>query len=254
MKTVLITGAARRLGRVMALDFARMGWHVVVHYHTSAQDAQKTADDIRALGGAATLCQADLADEQAVRAIAAAIPGNWLCLVNNAALFTADHLLDHSAENWHHHHAVNIRAPTIFAQEFARHACRTHAEQDGLILNILDSRVWNLTPYFMSYTASKAGLWAMTQSWALALAPDIRVNALGPGHSLIAAQQTETHFASRIAAQPLPRAPTEAEFCAALRFFLMARSVTGQMIALDGGSHLGWVNEGRLKNLAQDNT
>lgn len=230
----------------MALDLAARGWHIALHYHQSHDDARQTADDIKSAGGSVSLLHADLSDVHAVRRLADQVPGNWLCLINNAAIFEPDRLGTHDDSSWMRHHAVNIRAPMILAQAFAKKCDRHHLEQDPVIINILDSRVWNITPYFTSYTASKAGLWAMTQSWALELAPDIRVNAMGPGPTIIAERQSEAHFAAQIAAQPLPVTPQPAEFCAALQFFLNARSVTGQMIALDGGSHLGWVNEGRL--------
>jgi NAD(P)-dependent dehydrogenase (short-subunit alcohol dehydrogenase family) len=245
IKTVLITGAARRLGRVMALDFAAMGWRVVVHYHHSRADAEATAAAIVAAGGEAVLAQADLGDEAAVLGLAAqaAAAGDWRCLINNAAIFERDNLVDGDRAGWDRHHAINLRAPMVLCQQFAR---RLQPGDDALIVNMLDTRVWNLTPYFTSYTASKAALWAMTRTMALELAPAIRVNAIGPGPTLAAQNQSMDHFDGQIAALPLKRAPDLDEFCAAMRFFLAARSVTGQMIALDGGNHLGWVNEGRL--------
>ena len=248
IKTVLITGAARRLGRAMALDFAANGWRVVVHYQHSAAEAAEVADAITAVGGAAILMQADLADAAAVEKLGSDVAalGDWLCLVNNAAIFERDSLKNHTAAGWDRHQAINLRAPMILAQQFAHHARFDYPEQDPLIVNMLDTRVWNLTPYFTTYTASKAALWAMTQSWALELAPKIRVSAIGPGPTLVAASQSAAHFDAQIASLPLKRAPEPSEFCAALRFFLMARSVTGQMIALDGGNHLGWVNEVKI--------
>ena len=158
-------------------------------------------------------------------------------LVNNASIFENDLVSTVTRESWDRHLAVNLRAPFVLMQEFA---ARLPPDCGGLIVNMLDERVWNLTPYFVSYTLSKAGLWTLTQTMALALAPRIRVNAIGPGPTLPSPRQSTEQFAAQCRAMPLQRGTSPDEIAAALRFILAAPAMTGQMIALDGGQHLGW--------------
>jgi NAD(P)-dependent dehydrogenase (short-subunit alcohol dehydrogenase family) len=159
------------------------------------------------------------------------------CLVNNASIFENDLALTVTRESWDRHLETNLRAPFVLMQEFARRLPETAA---GAIINILDQRVWNLTPYFISYTLSKTGLWALTQSMALALAPRIRVNGIGPGPTLPSPRQTPEQFRRQSEVMPLQRGTSPEEIGDAVRFILSAPSITGQMIALDGGQHLGW--------------
>ena len=163
--------------------------------------------------------------------------GPVTCLVNNASLFERDEALTVTRESWDAHLEINLRAPFVLMQEFAR---RLPAEASGTIVNIVDERVWNLTPHFVSYTLSKAGLWTLTQAMAMALAPRIRVNAIGPGPTLPSPRQSAEQFARQQAGVPLQRGATPEEIAAAVRFILASGALTGQMIALDGGQHLGW--------------
>jgi NAD(P)-dependent dehydrogenase (short-subunit alcohol dehydrogenase family) len=163
------------------------------------------------------------------------------CLVNNASVFETDTATTVTRESWDAHMETNLRAPFVLMQAFA--AALPDGAQ-GNVVNIIDERVWNLTPYFVSYTVSKVGLWALTQTMALALAPRIRVNAIGPGPTLPSPRQSAAQFERQWAAMPLRRGTTPAEICAALRFILAAPAMTGQMIALDGGRHLGWTHPG----------
>jgi NAD(P)-dependent dehydrogenase (short-subunit alcohol dehydrogenase family) len=158
-------------------------------------------------------------------------------LVNNAALFGDDTVATATRQSWDAHLAVNLRAPFVLIQAFAR---RLPAEAGGLVVNMLDQRVWSPTPFFVSYTLSKAGLWTLTQTMALALAPRIRVNGIGPGPTLPSPRQSAEQFARQCAMMPLGRGTSPAEIAAALRFIIAAPALTGQMIALDGGQHLGW--------------
>jgi len=238
--TVLITGAARRIGRAIALDLARAGWAVAVHHHRSAEDAASLLREIHASGSRATALPADLTDEAAVHALiprAADALGPVTCLVNNASAFEPDNIRTVTRASWDTHMEINLRAPLVLTQAFAR---ALPANTAGNVVNILDQRVWNLTPHFLSYTVSKAGLWVLTQTLALALAPAIRVNAIGPGPTLPSARQSPEHFASQQRATPLHRGPELEEIARAVRFVLDSPSLTGQMIALDGGQHLGW--------------
>jgi len=242
---VLVTGAAKRIGRAIALDLARHGWNVAVHYRNSAADAVDLVRQIEAAGRRAVSLQADLADEaQTSRLIsrAAEALGPLTCLVNNASLFEMDKIETVTRESWDAHIETNLRAPLVLSQAFAR---QLPAEATGAIVNMLDQRVWNLTPYFLSYTVAKTGLWALTRTLALALAPRIRVNGIGPGPTLPSPRQTPEQFARQCQAMPLGRGTTPDEICAAVRFILDAAAMTGQMIALDGGQHLGWAQPSR---------
>lgn len=239
-RAALITGGGRRIGRAIALDLARQGFAVALHCHSSRPSAEEVAAAILAEGGRAVVLPADLAREEDTAKLverAEQAIGPLGLLVNNASAFERDEALDATRQGWDLHMEVNLRAPFVLIQHFAR---RLPPQAEGLVVNLLDQRVWSLTPHFTTYTLSKAGLWALTQTLALALAPRIRVVGIGPGPALPSVRQTEAQFAAQVTALPLERGTSPEEICAALRFLLAARSVTGQMIALDGGQHLGW--------------
>jgi len=240
-RAALVTGAGQRIGRAIALGLGADGWAVAVHYHRSQEAAEAVVREIAACGGKAAAIAADLAQEDAaarlVPAAAAALGGPLGCLVNNASVFENDLALTATRESWDRHLATNLRAPFLLMQEFAR---QLPADAQGAIVNMLDERVWSLTPYFVSYTVSKAALWALTQSMALALAPRIRVNGIGPGPTLPSPRQTDEQFRRQSQAMPLGHGTSPEEIAATVRFILAATAMTGQMIALDGGQHLGW--------------
>jgi NAD(P)-dependent dehydrogenase (short-subunit alcohol dehydrogenase family) len=239
------TGGARRIGRALCLALAEAGYAVAVHHHRSKPDAEAVAAKIAKRGSRALALAADLSDEYAVKSLlprAAAALGPIGVLVNNASIFENDTAETATRDSWDRHLAVNLRAPFVLMQEFA---ARLPAEAGGIIVNMLDERVWNLTPYFVSYTLSKSALWSLTRSMALALAPRIRVNGIGPGPTLPSERQTNAQFIDRCRAMPLNRGTGPEEIAAALRFILSARAMTGQMIALDGGEHLGWAQPGQ---------
>jgi NAD(P)-dependent dehydrogenase (short-subunit alcohol dehydrogenase family) len=241
----LVTGAAKRIGRAIALDLAGHGWRVAVHYHRSASAAADVVREIEAGGGRAVALHADLsreADAQALIPTAIEALGPLTCLVNNASLFEMDKIETVTRASWDAHIETNLRAPLVLSQVFAR---RLPADADGVIVNMLDQRVWNLTPYFLSYTVAKMGLWTLTRTLALALAPRIRVNGIGPGPTLPSPRQTTEQFAQQCRAMPLGRGTTLEEICSAVRFILDTPAMTGQMIALDGGQHLGWAQPAR---------
>lgn len=245
----LVTGGARRLGRAMALYLAGRGLDVAIHYASSQDEAESAAQEIRALGRKCATLKADLLDEAQTQALVAdaaeALGGPLSVLVNNASIFEYDNFRTATRESWDRHFESNLRAPFVLTQTFAaqtpaadRSGPEPHAR--ALIVNMLDQRVLKLTPEFTTYTLAKMGLWALTRTAAQGLAPDIRVNAIGPGPTLQGARQTEGHFNRQRAATLLERGADPADICAALGYFLDAPAVTGQLLCIDGGQHLGW--------------
>ena len=240
----LVTGAGRRIGRAIALDLARYGWRVGVHYGTSVDEAEAVVAEIRLHGGTAEPVGADLADPRAAGSLIADIGrllGPVTCLVNNASLFLDDRIETLEVADWDRQLAVNLRAPVLLARQFAA-ALPTDAY--GNIINIIDQRVLRPTPEYFSYAVSKAGLWAVTRMLAQAFAPRIRVNGVGPGPVLKSIHQTPAEFAEEAASTLLGYGTNPEEIAAAVRFLLDQPAVTGQMIAVDGGQHLLWQARG----------
>ncbi len=238
--TALVTGAARRIGRAVAEALARRGHPVAIHYRVSAEDAARTAAAIEGAGGRAVALAADLSNESETAVLVAraqAALGPVSVLVNNASVFEHDSVATASRESWDRHVETNLRAPFVLMQAMA---AALPADRTGNIVNILDERVWNLTPHFVSYTLSKAGLWTLTRTMALALAPRIRVNGVGPGPTLPSPRQSREQFDRQAGMMPLGRGSAPEEVAEAVDFILGAPAMTGQMIALDGGQHLGW--------------
>ena len=242
----LITGAAHRIGRAIALDLTAHGWSVALHYRNSKAAAESLADEIRKRGSNAATVAADLEKEAEVQTLvpraAQALGMPLTCLVNNASNFEMDKVDTATRESWDRHIETNLRAPLVLSQAFAR---QLPGESEGNIVNLLDQRVWKLTPFFLSYTVAKSGLWTLTRTLALALAPRIRVNGIGPGPTLASERQTAEQFRQQQLAVPLKHGATPEEIAAALRFILDSPSMTGLMIALDGGEHLGWAQSSR---------
>ena len=244
-KVALVTGAGMRIGRMIAVELAGHGWAVCVHYNRSIKPAEEVVRQIQAAGGQAVALGADLSSHSATIELIPACTdqlGAPSCLINNASLFEPDSLDPGSDKamtkaSWDMHLDVNLRAPVFLAQQFAA-SCPAHVT--GNIINILDQKVLKLTPYYYSYTISKAGLWAATRTMAQALAPRIRVNAIAPGPTLPNARQSEQEFQEQCAKTPLGVGTSPQEIARAIRFILDAPAMTGQMIALDGGRHLAW--------------
>ncbi|WP_370400511.1 SDR family oxidoreductase [Sulfitobacter sp. JB4-11] len=250
MARALVTGAGQRLGQAMAVYLARSGFDVAVHYAHSADGAANTVKAITAEGRHAVALQADLLEEDATQALlpaaAEALDGPVTCLINNASIFEYDTVASATRDSWDRHMGSNLRAPFILTQALAAQGLVAEADSagepvaTGLIVNMIDQRVRKLTPEFMTYTLAKMGLWAMTQTTAQALAPAIRVNAIGPGPTLQGARQSAQHFADQRANTVLKRGANPDDITAALGYFLDAPAVTGQLICVDGGQHLGW--------------
>ena len=250
MSIALVTGAGARLGRAMALYLAGRGYDVAVHYAESKAGAEAVVAQIAALGQRGVALQADLLSEAEMAALlpraAKALGGPVTCLVNNASVFEYDTIASASRQSWDRHMDSNLRAPFVLTQAMAAQNlgsaqdARGESMATGLIVNMIDQRVRKLTPEFMTYTLAKMGLWALTQTAAQALAPVIRVNAIGPGPTLIAANQPEAHFAKQRASTVLERGSNTEDITGALGYFIDSPGVTGQLLCVDGGQHLGW--------------
>lgn len=245
----LVTGGARRLGREMVLYLAGRGLDVAIHYAGSEGEAEETAREARALGVRAETLQADLLDEAQSQALVPratqALDGPLTVLVNNASIFEYDNIRTATRQSWDRHFESNLRAPFVLTQAFSAQAPGAlrgpgGARSQALVINMLDQRVRKLTPEFMSYTLAKMGLWAFTQTAARALAPHVRVNAIGPGSTLRGERQTEEQFEAQRALSVLERGANPDDICGALGYFLDSPSVTGQLLCVDGGQHLGW--------------
>jgi NAD(P)-dependent dehydrogenase (short-subunit alcohol dehydrogenase family) len=240
LKNVLVTGAAKRLGRAIALDLAGAGWNVAIHYHGSADDAESAAAECRAKGGKAATLKANLSLETETAPLvarAAEAVGPLTALINSASLFENDDWQSATRQSWDDHIETNLRAPLVLAQALGK---QLPDGEHGNIINIVDQRVLKPTPQFLSYSLSKAGLYWLTTTLAQGMGPRIRVNAIGPGPTLRNARQSEEDFARQRDATILQRGADPADVCAAIRYLLEAPAVTGQMLAVDGGQHLIW--------------
>jgi NAD(P)-dependent dehydrogenase (short-subunit alcohol dehydrogenase family) len=234
----LITGGARRIGRALVGACADAGYDVAIHVRTVDEDAEAAAGEVRRRGRKAVIHASDLRKEAATVALvgeAESELGPVTLLVNCASVFEEDAFSDFNRASWDLHMETNLRAPLVLAQAFAR---RLPAEREGQIINVLDQRVLNPQPNFFSYSLSKSALWAATQMLAQALSPRIRVNGIGPGPTLANWRQDAAAFEAEAAATLLGHPVDPAEVAAALRYLIDARSVTGQMIAVDAGQHL----------------
>lgn len=236
----LVTGGAKRLGRALALAAARAGYDLAVHHRGDGVEAEETAGLARAQGVRAQTFHAELTDPGAPAALMAeakASLGEVTLLVNSASEFEDDRIGALDEAELDRRLAVNLQAPVLLADAFARQLGKG---RKGLIVNMLDQRVWRPNPLFFSYSLSKAGLWWATQTMAQSLAPNIRVNAIGPGPTLASIHQTEAQFEAEASATPLGHPATPEEIAGALTYLIDAPSVTGQMIAIDAGQHLAW--------------
>jgi NAD(P)-dependent dehydrogenase (short-subunit alcohol dehydrogenase family) len=241
-RCALVTGSARRLGRAIVRDLAAHGWAVAVHHHSAGDEARRLVGEIEAGGGRAVALGADLAQEAEAAGLidrAARALGPIALLVNNAAIFERDAPLTADADSWQRHMAINLRAPLVLTQGLA--AQLPERLDEANVINLIDQRVLNLTPHYTSYTVSKAGLWALTRHLALALAPRIRVNAIGPGIVLPPPGADTRLLDAMVKAMPLGRSGAPDEICASVRFIRATPSLTGQLITRDGAQHLGWL-------------
>jgi NAD(P)-dependent dehydrogenase (short-subunit alcohol dehydrogenase family) len=240
LRTALITGAARRIGSAIARDLALNGFNIAVHADRSMSEAEALVAELRHQGIKAISIKADLQDNSEVESLVertSSALGPLDLLVNNASTFRADTAEAFDALTFEAHFAVHVRAPSILAAAFAR---QLPDGVPGLIVNMIDQRVWALNPRFYSYTLSKSALWTATQTMAQSFAPAIRVNAIGPGPTLASSRQSPEDFQMQVDGLIMKAGPGLDEFGRTIRFLFDTPSITGQMIALDGGQHLAW--------------
>lgn len=234
----LVTGAGRRIGRAIALRLAEAGFDIAVHYRSDPAAADEVVRAVQAMGRQAVALAADLTDEAAARQLvaqASSALGPVTALVNSASAFEDDRAGALCRETWDLHIETNLRAPLVLAEAFA-----AQAPDGSVVINLLDQRVWKPTPQFFSYALSKSALWTATRMLAQAWAPRIRVNGVGPGPTLASIHQDDAAFAAEAAGTLMGRPVEPSEIADAVAWLVDARSVTGQMIAVDSGQHLGW--------------
>jgi NAD(P)-dependent dehydrogenase (short-subunit alcohol dehydrogenase family) len=239
----VVTGGAKRIGRAVCKRLSGEGWAVAVHYNTSHGEAEELASELDAGGRRAVAVKADLADISALPRLietTADALGPVTALINNASDFQYDDLANLTLESWDRHLTVNTTAPVFLAKAMAD---RLPDGMSGNVVNLIDQRVWRISPEFFSYTLSKTALWDATRMLAQGLAPRVRVNAVGPGPVLQSVHQTAEDFAAEADSTLLGRATAPDEIAAAVSFILSAPAMTGQMIALDSGQHLAWSSE-----------
>ena len=239
-KNLLITGAATRVGKAIALHFAERGWNIALHYFRSSAKAKELKKIIEQHWVKVALIKADLKNPKQTEKI---IPlakkklGAINCLVNNAALFEKDDIANFTTKSWNDHLNINLLAPTILTKQFAKQAPKKTVSN---IINIIDQRIFNLTPFFMSYTISKSGLQTLTKTMAMRLGPNIKVNAIAPGPTIKSKRQTDKHFRNQVRSTLLKKTVRSEDICDTVEFLINNNSVTGQIIAVDSGQNLSW--------------
>ena len=246
----LVTGAGGRLGQAMAVHLAEAGFDVAVHYASSREGAEETARRIEAAGQRAVLVKADLIDDEETAALfgqaVTGLGGPITCLINNASIFEYDTLSSATLQSWERHFNSNLKSAVFLTQAMGARNLEAGLDEtgeplpSGLVINMVDQRVRKLTPEFMTYTLAKSALWTFTQTAARALAPTIRVNAIGPGPTLQGSRQSTEHFQKQRKSTILKRGANVEDITSALAYFLNAPAVTGQLLCVDGGQHLGW--------------
>ncbi|MDA7713179.1 SDR family oxidoreductase [Candidatus Pelagibacter sp.] len=236
---IIITGAATRMGAAIAKKLSGPGVEMITHYNTSRTEAEKLKKELIKNKTKVYLVKGNLAKEQDLKKIIKFSKDRlkyFDCLVNNASLFENDNLKNFTSKSWGNHINVNLKAPAYLTKEFAKN---TRGKNNNII-NIIDQRVFKLTPFFFSYTLSKTGLYTLTKTSAMELAPNVRVNGIAPGPTIKNKRQTDNHFKKQYLATPLKRQVNVKDICSAVDFFIKNSSITGQVIAIDSGQSLNW--------------
>ena len=239
-KNLLITGAATRIGRALAVHFAKKGWNIAIHYFKSSSKAKELKKIVEENWVKAVLIKADLKNPKQVEKIIPASKrklGTIDCLINNAALFENDDIINFTTKRWNDHLNINLLAPTILTKQFAKQVPKKTTSN---IINIIDQRIFNLTPFFMSYTISKSGLQTLTKTMAMRLGPNIKVNAIAPGPTIKSKRQTDRHFKNQVQSTLLKKSVRLEDICDTVEFLINNNSITGQIIAVDSGQNLSW--------------
>ncbi len=237
-KNLLITGAATRVGKAIALHFAEKGWNIALHYFRSSSKAKELKKIIEQNWVKVALIKADLKNSKQVEKIVPLAKkklGAIDCLINNAALFEKDDISNFTTKSWNDHFNINLLAPTILTKQFAKQASKKTVSN---IINIIDQRIFNLTPFFMSYTISKSGLQTLTQTMAMRLGPNIKVNAIAPGPTIKSKRQTDRHFRNQVKSTLLKKSVRLEDICDTVEFLINNNSITGQIVAVDSGQNL----------------
>jgi len=237
-KNLLITGAATRVGKAIALHFAEKGWNIALHYFQSSSKAKELKKIIEQNWVKVTLIKADLKNSKQVEKIVPLAKkklGAIDCLINNAALFEKDDISNFTTKSWNDHFNINLLAPAILTKQFAKQASKKTVSN---IINIIDQRIFNLTPFFMSYTISKSGLQTLTQTMAMRLGPNIKVNAIAPGPTIKSKRQTDRHFRNQVKSTLLKKTVRLEDICDTVEFLINNNSITGQIVAVDSGQNL----------------
>ena len=239
-KNLLITGAATRVGKAIAIHFAERGWNIALHYFKSSSKARKLKKIIEQNWVKVILIKADLKNPKQVEKIVPLAQkklGRIGCLINNAALYEKDDIVNFTIKSWNDHLNINLLAPTILIKQFAKQASKKSVSN---IINIIDQRIFSLTPFFMSYTLSKSGLQTLTKTMAMRLGPDIKVNGIAPGPTIKSKRQTDRHFRNQVKSTLLKKSVRLEDICENIEFLINNNSVTGQIIAVDSGQNLSW--------------
>ena len=238
-RKIIITGGATRMGAAIARKLSGPNIEILIHYNKSKLKAEKLKKELSSKGTKIYLVKGDLSKETDIKKIIKFAKSKlkyFDCLVNNASLFENDKLENFSLDSWSKHLRTNLRAPALLTKEFAKNV----KGKNNNIINIIDQRVFKLTPYFFSYTLSKTGLYTLTKTSAMSLAPNIRVNAIAPGPTIKNQRQSEKHFKKQYLATPLKRQVDVEQICNAVDFFIKNISITGQVLAIDSGQNLNW--------------
>ena len=236
---IIITGAATRMGAAIAKKLSGPNVEIVIHYNKSKVSAEKLQKELKKNKTKVWLIKGDLSKENDLKKIikfAKSKLNYFDCLINNASLFENDNLKNFTSKSWNNHLDVNLKAPAYLTKEFAKNI----KGKNNNIINIIDQRVFKLTPYFTSYTLSKTGLYTLTKTSAMSLAPNIRVNGIAPGPTIKNKRQSDKHFKKQYLATPLKQQVDVIEICNAVDFFIKNSSITGQVLAIDSGQNLNW--------------